>query len=145
MRSILLALVLLAACDDSSAPPASKPDPLAERMRRCPLTVSGARAEIADVDGGVKFTLRGDGQGISEIQRRAAQVADLSAGAAGAGSKAGGGKMRRCPIVTQDTRITVEDLADGAVVTVAAASPEGVTALREESRARLAALVPASL
>lgn len=137
----LLAVLLLAACgSSSSSSPAPAADPLVERMRRCPLTVEGASAEVEDVAGGVAFTVRAEGDAVSEIRRRAVHVADLAAARAGGGAKAGGGQMRRCPIVTVDTRITVEDVDGGSRLVVAAVAPDGVSALREESRARLARL-----
>jgi hypothetical protein len=121
-------------------------DDLAEKLRHCPLTVPGVKGEIVDVEGGVRVTVRAasDPHG-DEVRRRAQHLVDFTAGRAARGTHgggAGGGFMRNCPIVTKDTRIEVENIERGAIMTVTASDPAGVDPLRIESRARLARLPP---
>ena len=120
-------------------------DPLAEKLRHCPLTVDGASVDVRDVDGGIEFLIRAD----TEIERRElirrARHLEAFTQSRGKGTGVphgmgqGGGWMRDCPVVTKDTLVEVAELAGGTRVTVLATGGT-VEELRTESRRRLIAL-----
>jgi hypothetical protein len=105
--------------------------------------VDGARVEIADADRGVELTVTAEeGAAQAEVRRRAAHLAEVSAGRAreAHGRGQGGGFMRNCPVVTKNTQITVRDVPGGAVLRVVAQPPLDEKTLRAEARERLARL-----
>jgi hypothetical protein len=149
MRSLLLVLV---ACGSSAEPPAvtsspapvpespkpapKPPDSMDERMRHCPLALDGATTTLEDIDGGVRFTIRAPA--VAEVRKRAHHIVDFAArktreGHGGFDGK-GGGRMKNCPVVTDEVTITATDLPDGARLDVVARGE--VAQLRQESRAR---------
>ncbi|HUQ01116.1 MAG TPA: hypothetical protein VM261_01415 [Kofleriaceae bacterium] len=120
-------------------------DPLAEKLRHCPVTVEGARTTIADVEGGVALTVIADGEtAIAEIHRRAAHLVAFTADQAARkdhGGGDGGGFMRNCPVVTRDTRIVAEDVDGGSRLVVQPTTASALAELRAETRRRHDALV----
>ena len=127
--------------DTSAAPPsANKPaDPMDEKMRHCPVAIDGAVSTMTDIDGGVQFEVRA--ANVAEVQRRAHHVVEFVAkrhdkSTHQVSDKQGGGTMRNCPVVTSDTAIAVDDLADGARLKVTVPA-ERVAELRAESRRRV--------
>jgi hypothetical protein len=146
MRS-LLAIAVLVGCGSSSepkpdpapAPPAKKPpDEMDERMRHCPLALDGATATLADIEGGVRFTIEAPQAAIAEVRRRAHHIVDFAAkktreGHGGFDGK-GGGRMRNCPVVTDDVTITATDTAGGAQLDIVARGD--IVQLRKETRTR---------
>jgi len=116
-------------------------DGQAAKMRNCPVTVPGADVAATDVERGIRFDVRADSaEGEAEVRRRAREVvARTSTTRSGRAGKSGG-FMRRCPVVTQDTRIAVVEIDGGAALTVTPSNGADPSVLREESRARLARL-----
>jgi len=123
------------------APGVDKPaDDMDEKMRHCPISLAGVKATVSDVEGGVQFEVRGQGAAIDDIRKRAKHVVEFAAGRAQAGVHGGGqggGKMRNCPIVTNGVVIAVDEIAEGAKLTITPASGGSVDDLRNETKARL--------
>lgn len=120
-------------------------DPLAEKLRHCPLTVDGARTTIADVDVGIALTVTADAApATAEIRRRAAHLVAFTTDQAARkdhGGGDGGGFMRNCPVVVRDTRVDATDVAGGSRLVVRPTGALTVADLRTETRRRHDALV----
>ena len=121
--------------------PAPKPpDEMDEKMRHCPLALDGATSTVEDIDGGVRFTIAVPEASRDEVRRRAHHIVDFAArktreGHGGFDGK-GGGRMKNCPVVTDDVTITTADIADGAQLDVVTA-PAQIEALRAQTRERV--------
>jgi len=110
-----LCLVALIACGskDSSKPAPKPPDDMDEKMRHCPLALDGATSTLEDIAGGVRFTITATASTVDEARRRAHHIVDFAArktreGHGGFDGK-GGGRMKNCPVVTDDVTITATD------------------------------------
>ena len=118
-------------------------DPLAEKLRHCPLAVDGAATASRDTGDGIELTITtSTAAGIAEIRRRAAHLVAFTAGQgprADHGGGAGGGFMQNCPVVTRATSITATDVAGGSRLLVRAVGTLSVAELRAETRRRHAA------
>ncbi|HVK78106.1 MAG TPA: hypothetical protein VM734_32585 [Kofleriaceae bacterium] len=129
---------------DAAAAAPTGDDPLAEKLRHCPLTVDGARTELRDVAGGIEVVVTADDPtATAEIRRRAAHLVAFSLGAAtkaNHGNGEGGGFMRDCPVVTRGTEITSTAVPGGASLIVRPADRTPVADLRAETRRRHDAL-----
>ena len=150
-----LPLVLISACSacsssDSKPPPPTKTDPapspkppdeMDERMRHCPLALEGATSTLEEIAGGVRFVVRPPAAEMAEARRRARHIVDFAAkktreGHGGFDGR-GGGRMKNCPVVTDDVQIEVLEVDDGVQLDVT--SPSGaVQQLRAETRERAA-------
>lgn len=116
------------------------PDEMDERMRHCPLALDGATSTLANIDGGVRFTIAPPRASIAEARRRAHHIVEFAAkrtreGHGGFDGK-GGGRMRNCPVVTDDVTITATDIDVGAQLDVVT-DPSRVEALRTETTTRV--------
>jgi hypothetical protein len=148
-------LVMLVACSSRDAKPEPNaqsgpapanpkpsprpPDELDERMRHCPLALDGATSTLGDIAGGVRFVVVVPGALLEEARRRARHVVDFAAkrtreGHGGFDGK-GGGRMKNCPVVTDQVTITVADVAGGVQLDIVSQSGL-VDQLRAESRQR---------
>lgn len=157
MRWILLAS-LLACCDKAEpraveirpeitaptpAPVAPKPaDEMDEKMRHCPLAIEGATTELVDVETGIRLDVKAPAPKIEEVRRRAHHLVDFAAkrhvkGTHGAFDGKGGGRMKNCPVVTDDVTIAVEDTFEGVRISVITTA-DRVAKLQLESRERAA-------
>jgi hypothetical protein len=120
-------------------------DPLAEKLRHCPVTVDGARTEIRDVAGGVEVIVTAeDAAAVADIRRRAAHLVAFSLGVTAKlahGNGDGDGFMRNCPVVTRGTEITATAVVGGASLIVRPADRTPVAELRAETRKRHDALI----
>lgn len=141
MRSLLL--VALLGCRPAPAPAVEShkpPDDMDEKMRHCPLALDGAATALADIDGGVRFTIQVPEASVAEVRRRAHHLVDFAAKRTHEGhgefDAKGGGHMKNCPVVTDDVTIRATDVERGAQLDVIAA-PGQVGQLRAESRARV--------
>jgi hypothetical protein len=139
MRLPLLCL-LVVACkgNDKPAEPAKPADDMDEKMRHCPLALTGAQVAVSNVDDGVQFEIRG--AALDAIRQRARHVVEFSAGRSQAGMHgggSGGGRMRNCPVVTNGVVIRVDDIEGGARLIVSPMSGGSVDELRRETNARL--------
>jgi hypothetical protein len=148
-----LMLGMLVACGTSeskSKPPEPEPTPAApkppddmdEKMRHCPLALDGASSTFREIEGGVRFVVKAPAAAIAEVRRRAHHVVEFAArrhakGTHGAFDGKGGGRMKNCPVVTDDVTITVTETAEGAQLDVTT-TPDGVASLRAESHKRIA-------
>jgi TusA-related sulfurtransferase len=130
----------------ASAETGKAPDPLDEKLRHCPLTVDGARAEIADAPGGVEIVVTASqDEAVQDIRRRVRHIEEFTRKAGkdtgvphGAG--AGGGWMRNCPVVTKDTLVAGTDIDHGVRIHIRPLRAEALGELRSEVRRRKAAL-----
>lgn len=156
-RAIVMAALAAAACKGSSEKkpaPKGPTDPtkvtaadaeagkdLAEKMRHCPVTLPGVDAALADVDGGVRFTLLAkqadDAAVIAEVRARAHRLVERVNGRAQGGGGGGGGFMRNCPVITKDARIEATDVAGGVTITASPTDASTLTAFRATTRERM--------
>ena len=144
MRWVLLLAVL--GCRSSDSKPAADtktapkpPDEMDERMRHCPLALDGAASVLVDIEGGVRFTIEAPPAAVAEVRRRSHHIVEFAAkrtreGHGGFDAK-GGGRMRNCPVVTDDVTITATDIVGGARLDVVTETGR-VERLRAESRER---------
>ena len=121
-------------------PVAKPPDEMDEKMRHCPLALDGAQSIVQDIEGGVRFSIRVPEVGLAEVRRRAHHIVEFAAkrtreGHGGFDGK-GGGRMRNCPVVTDDVTITAMDIDGGAQVDVLTTAAR-VDGLRGETRERV--------
>jgi hypothetical protein len=119
-------------------------DPLAEKLRHCPLTVEGATAAIGDVDGGIEIVVTAkDEPRVLEIRGRVKHLEELTSDkdtGVKHGAGAGGGWMRDCPVVSKDTVVVGADIAGGSRIVVRPKGAGSVADLRAETRRRHEAL-----
>lgn len=105
-----------ATVDQKPAP--KPPDEMDERMRHCPLALDGAASTLEDIAGGVRFTIKVPESSVDEARRRAHHIVDFAAKKTRAGHSGfdgkGGGRMKNCPVVTDQVTITATDVAGGA-------------------------------
>lgn len=125
----------------SDEQPAHKPpDEMDERMRHCPLALDGATSTIEDIDGGVRFTIKPPAAALEEARHRAHHIVEFAAKKTRAGhgefDGKGGGRMKNCPVVTDDVTITETDIDGGAQLDVVT-TPDHVDALRADTRDRV--------
>jgi hypothetical protein len=149
MRSRLLVAVLAACGSSSDTRPAAEnvpaetkpkqpPDEMDERMRHCPLALEGATSILEDIEGGVRFTITPPEATVEEARRRAHHIVEFAAkktreGHGGFDGK-GGGRMKNCPVVTDDVSIAVKDIPRGTQIDVIARGD--LAQLRSEARSR---------
>ncbi len=123
---------------DSKAP--KPPDEMDEKMRHCPLALEGTTSTLEDVAGGVRFTIKAPEPVIAEARRRAHHVVEFAARKTREGhgdfDGKGGGRMKNCPVVTDEVTITATDIDGGAQLDIVSASNR-VEALRTETRERV--------
>jgi hypothetical protein len=139
-----LVLVALVGCKSESeskpAPAPKPPDEMDEKMRHCPLALDGATSTVEDIEGGVRFTIKPPAAAIDEARRRAHHIVEFAAKKTRAGHGGfegkGGGRMKNCPVVTDDVTITATDIDGGAQLDVIATT--NVDALRTATRDRVA-------
>lgn len=127
-----------APADEHRAAP-KPPDEMDEKMRHCPLAIDGSSSTLEDIDGGVRFTIKVPAASIPEVRRRAHHIVDFAAKKTREGhgefDGKGGGRMKNCPVVTDNVTIAAADIADGAQLDVLA-DPGHIEQLRAESRER---------
>jgi len=121
-------------------PAAKPPDEMDEKMRHCPLALDGGQSVLQDIDGGVRFSIRVPDALVADARRRAHHIVEFAAkktrdGHGGFDGK-GGGRMRNCPVVTDDVTITATDIDGGAQLDVRSTA-ERVDALRSETHERV--------
>lgn len=152
---MLVMLVMLVACNSRESKPAPNaqsgpppaelkpapkpPDEMDERMRHCPLALEGAISTLEDIARGVRFVVKVPDTSLEEVRRRARHVVDFAArrtreGHGGFDGK-GGGRMKNCPVVTDQVTIAVADVVGGVQLDVVSQSGL-VDQLRAESRQR---------
>jgi hypothetical protein len=142
----VVALVALAACRSSDAPPEPKPAPrstdeLDERMRHCPLALDGVASTLEDIPAGVRFVVVAPDAVLADARRRAHHIVEFAArrtreGHGGFDAK-GGGRMKNCPVVTDGVVIATTDIAGGVQLDVTTDAAH-VAQLRTDSRDRAA-------
>lgn len=115
------------------------PDEMDERMRHCPPALEGATSTFENIEGGVRFTIKVPDAAVNEARRRAYHIVDFAAKRTRAGHGGfdgkGGGRMRNCPVVTDDVTITATDIEGGAQLDIIATT--SADALRAETRERV--------
>jgi hypothetical protein len=101
---------------------------LAHEMESCPSAVPGSETTIVDDKGGVVVTVTAaDPAARGEVRRRAHMHVEED----------GGRPFGRCPGIVQGTHVAVEDLPEGARLTVLGPSPSSVPLLQRMTRKRL--------
>lgn len=127
------------ATDGKPAAP-KPPDEMDERMRHCPLAIDGSTSTLEDIDGGVRFTIRAPETALDDARRRAHHIVEFAAKKTRAGhgefDGKGGGRMKNCPVVTDDVAITATDIDGGAQLDVVTTSAH-VDVLRTDTRERV--------
>lgn len=117
------------------------PDEMDERMRHCPLAIDGSTSTVVHIEGGVRFTIKAPATSLEETRHRAHHIVDFAARKTRAGhgefDGKGGGRMKNCPVVTDDVTITETDIDGGAQLDVVTTSAH-VDALRADTRERVA-------
>jgi hypothetical protein len=109
-----------------------------QAMRECPSATPGAVTTVDNRQDGVQLTVVGANDEVAtEIQRRAHQHENLDASARTSGSSAGNALYAFCPGMQEGTLVSVEDLPDGAMLTVHARAPGDVPVLQQTTRARI--------
>jgi hypothetical protein len=136
-----LLFVALVGCKSSESKPTPKPpDEMDEKMRHCPLALDGAASTLADIDAGVRFTIKVPDASIEEARRRAHHIVDFAAKKTRRGhgefDGKGGGRMKNCPVVTDDVTIVSVDVDGGAQLDIMTRA-DHVEALRTETRERV--------
>jgi hypothetical protein len=140
-----LLLVALIGCKSSESKPEAKPAPkqpdqMDEKMRHCPLALDGATTTVTDIDGGVRFTIKPPTALVDEARRRGHHIVEFAARKTRQGhgdfDGKGGGRMKNCPVVTDEVTITATDIDGGAQLDVIATT--NVDALRTTTRDRVA-------
>ena len=121
-------------------------DPLAEKLRHCPVAVAGSTTALQDTDDGIALTITAPGTAAATgIRRRAAHLVAFTAGQAKRteqGGGGGGGFMQNCPVVTRATSITATDVTGGSRLDVHPIGSLTADVLRTETRRRRAAFAP---
>jgi hypothetical protein len=111
-----------------------------EKMRHCPLALEGATSMLEDIDGGVRFTVQVPEDQVEEARRRSHHVVEFAAKRTREGHSEfdakGGGRMRNCPVVTDDVAISVADIPGGARLDITSTTDQA-DRLRLETRARV--------
>jgi TusA-related sulfurtransferase len=113
------------------------------QMANCPSAVPDSKTTVENKKDGVALTVTGaDAAARDEIRRRAhvqENVAMQSARGAieHTGGGTGSGKFGFCPGMIQGTRVAVEEVPDGARLTVHAGSESQAQSLQKMTRARL--------
>jgi hypothetical protein len=124
--------------------PGGSADPLAEKLRHCPVTVEGASTEIRDTTDGVELLVTAAvADAVARIRARARHLEAFTRGADTGvrhGAGRGGGWMRNCPVVTRDTLVTASDIERGVRIHVRPRDARAVEALRRDTRQRHAGL-----
>jgi molybdate transport system substrate-binding protein len=127
----------------SPAPPVTTkkpPDQMDEKMRHCPLALDGATSSLQDIEGGVRFTIQAPANEVEEVRRRARHIVEFAAKRSrdghGGFDGQGGGRMKNCPVVTDNVTITSRDIDGGAELDVLA-NAGAVDALRTMTRERV--------
>lgn len=124
MRAIrlLAATIVLAAA-------AAAPRPAWSQRTPCPHMTADTTITTEDTDDGVVLELRTESGDVDALRAHARHLAAMH--------QDGGGRMRGLPPMPAAT-IEVEDLDDGARLTLRAEDPDDVDALREHARAHAA-------
>jgi molybdate transport system substrate-binding protein len=116
------------------------PDEMDEKMRHCPLALDGATSSLQDIEGGVRFTIQVPANEIEEARRRAHHIVEFAAKHSrdghGGFDGQGGGRMKNCPVVTDNVTITSRDIEGGAELDVVSTAG-AVDALRAMTRERV--------
>ena len=113
------------------------------QMAHCPSTVMGATTRVRDIAGGVEVTVTAQRPGAErEIRERARFHArnEAHTGSEHTGRGTGSGLYGFCPGVIEGTRVSVEDVPEGARMSVRAARPADAPAIQRVTRERAQAL-----
>jgi TusA-related sulfurtransferase len=113
------------------------------QMAHCPSAVADAKTSIEDTKSGVVVTVTAsDSAARDEIRRRARVQENVGlqtqrGAIEHTGGGTGSGKYGFCPGMIEGTRVTVDELPDGARLTVRATSQPQVRSLQKMTRERL--------
>ena len=116
------------------------------QMAHCPSAVPDAKTTAEDTKGGVIVTVTAaEPQAREEIRRRAHRQETIGlqperGAIEHTGGGTGSGKFGFCPGMIEGTRVAVEDVPEGARLTVRAASSAQVRSLQATTRERVRAL-----
>ena len=122
---------------------------MVNKMMHCPSAVEGATTRVETGKESVVVTVTTkEPAKAAEIQKRAKHLASLTAPTAApevkhSGQGTGGGALGKCPVVMRDVTLKVEELKDGAKVTVTPKNPATLSELGKISKDRADALAAA--
>jgi hypothetical protein len=138
MRMVTIVALLLAGC--ASTRVGLKEPAIAS----CPSATQGATTTVANIPDGVQLTVTApETVDQQEIRRRAQKqlAKGLSEPRAALDRRTGRGKLGYCPAMIPDTVVRVDELPDGARITVRANQPSGVLWLQKDTILRADALL----
>jgi TusA-related sulfurtransferase len=136
----LLALTSVAGAKDTTEDMTGKKE---RQMAHCPSAVPDAKTTVEDTKSGVILTVTAEDPSASERIRVRAHDQERIGLLPGRGALehtgggTGSGKYGFCPGMIEGTRVAVDDLPDGARLTVRAASEPEVRSLQKLTRERL--------
>ena len=111
-----------------------------ERMRHCPVAIEGATSTVKDIEGGVRFIITPPADQLDEVRRRGRHLVDFAAGTTRKGhgdfDGKGGGRMKNCPVVTDNVTVIMRDVVDGVQLDVTTDAAR-VEQLRADTRTRV--------
>lgn len=146
MRKVTIVALLLAGCASTKTKAEDMTGKKEQSMANCPSAAPGAHTTVANIPDGVQLTVTApDPTQQQEIRRRAQkQLAVGMHEQRGAlehtGQGTGSGKFGYCPGMIQDTVVSVDELPDGARITVRANQPSGIPRLQKDTAQRAEAL-----
>jgi hypothetical protein len=122
MKQILVVTAAVSLWSGVALAKAAAPSDDRVALASCPSAVPGATTIIENDVTGVVLTVTSNDQPVSEEIQRRARLQD---------------KANTCPGVIAGSAIAVDEIPDGARLTVRARTPSDVQALQETSRTRL--------
>jgi hypothetical protein len=146
MRKVTIVALLLAGCASTKATRVDMTGQKEHAMANCPSATQGASTSVANIPGGVQLTVTApDTVQQQEIRRRAqTQLAMGTHAKHGAlehtGQGTGSGRFGYCPGMVEDTVVSVDELPDGARITVRANKTKNVALLQQDTFRRAEAL-----
>jgi hypothetical protein len=146
MRKVTIVALLLAGCASAKSTKGDMTGHMEHAMANCPSATRGATTAVANIPDGVQLTVTAsEAVDQQEIRRRAQkQLAVGMHEQRGAlehtGQGTGSGKFGYCPGMIEDTVVSVDELPDGARITVRANQPSGIVRLQKDTAQRAEAL-----
>lgn len=121
---------------------------MVNKMMHCPSAVEGAATKVEQTAEAVIVSVTvADAAQVAEVQKRAKHLASLTAAPSAevkhTGQGTGGGALGKCPVVMKDVTLSVDDLEDGAKVTMKPKNAADLAELAKTAQDRAAALAAA--
>ena len=146
MRKVTIVALLLAGCASTKSKSVEMTGQKEHAMANCPSATKGATTTVANIPDGVQLTVTAPGTvEQQEIRRRAQKqlavgLSEQRGAIEHTGEGTGSGKFGYCPGMIQDTVVSVDELPDGARITVRANQPSAIPRLQKDTAQRAEAL-----